>query len=170
MTNPTGAFQRLGLAADCALAIAHYEHVDAHGFDGPGSRPTPRVLPYAVDRGTVEFPPSTSGGCHESDRGRPRVSVPGRHVGDPVRQGEVTAVRGSEAEPLYVVHWDDGHEGTCSPGAEARVAAPLRAVTGTLPGPDPLPDPLPPDPITPIGPPFPAPAPRPTDPEPAPPL
>jgi len=45
-----------------------------------------------------------------------RVSVPGRHVGDPVRQGEVTA-----AEPLYVVHWDDGHEGTCSPGAEARV-------------------------------------------------
>jgi len=98
------------------------------------------------------------------------VSVPGRHVGDPVRQGEVTAVRGSEAEPLYVVHWDDGHEGTCSPGAEARVAAPLRAVTGTLPGPDPLPDPLPPDPITPIGPPFPAPAPRPTDPQAAPPL
>jgi len=39
-------------------------------------------------------------------------------------------------------------------------------VTGTLPGPDPLP----PDPITPIGPPFPAPTPSPTDPEPAPPL
>lgn len=50
-----------------------------------------------------------------------RVSVPGRHVGDPVRQGEVTAVRGSQAEPLYVVRWEDGHEGTCSLGAEMRV-------------------------------------------------
>ncbi len=43
MTNPTEAFQCLGLAADCAaLAILHYEHVDAHGFDGPGSRPNVR--------------------------------------------------------------------------------------------------------------------------------
>lgn len=50
-----------------------------------------------------------------------RLSVPGRHVGDARRDGEVTAVRGSAAEPLYVVTWDDGHEGTCSPGAEARV-------------------------------------------------
>lgn len=50
-----------------------------------------------------------------------RLSVPGPHVGDPTRQGEVTAVRGSATDPLYVVHWDDGHDGTCSPGAETRV-------------------------------------------------
>jgi hypothetical protein len=53
-----------------------------------------------------------------------RLTVPGRHVGDPVRQGVVTAVRGSETDPLYVVRWEDGHEGTCSPGAEARVLPP----------------------------------------------
>ncbi len=50
-----------------------------------------------------------------------RLSVPGRHVGDPVREGEVTAVRGTATEPLYAVTWDDGHRGTCSPGPETKV-------------------------------------------------
>lgn len=50
-----------------------------------------------------------------------RISIPGRHVGDPVRQGEVTEVRGTGDTQLFVVRWDDGHEGVCSPGAEAKV-------------------------------------------------
>ena len=50
-----------------------------------------------------------------------RIHVPGRHVGDPVREGEVRAVRGTPDAPLLVVRWDDGHEGVCSPGPEATV-------------------------------------------------
>ena len=50
-----------------------------------------------------------------------RIAVPGRHVGDARRTGEVLDVRGSDDAQLYVVRWDDGHEGLCSPGAEARV-------------------------------------------------
>jgi hypothetical protein len=51
-----------------------------------------------------------------------RIAIPGRHVGDLPREGEVTEVRGTQAAPLYVVRWDDGHEGVCSPGPEAKVA------------------------------------------------
>lgn len=50
-----------------------------------------------------------------------RISSPGRHVGDAVRAGEVTEVRGSGDTQLYVVRWDDGHEGMCSPGPETKV-------------------------------------------------
>ena len=50
-----------------------------------------------------------------------RIHTPGRHVGDAIRSGEVTGVRGSSADPAYVVRWDDGHEGVCFPGAETRV-------------------------------------------------
>ena len=50
-----------------------------------------------------------------------RISIPGRHVGDTNRAGEVVEVRGTDDAPLYVVRWDDGHEGVCSPGAETRV-------------------------------------------------
>ena len=50
-----------------------------------------------------------------------RISIPGRHVGDAVREGEVTEVRDSGEVLLYVVRWDDGHLGLCSPGTEARV-------------------------------------------------
>ena len=50
-----------------------------------------------------------------------RISIPGRHVGDAIREGEVIEVRGKDDATLYVVRWDDGHEGVCSPGAEARV-------------------------------------------------
>ena len=51
-----------------------------------------------------------------------RIRVPGRHVGDVPREGEVTAVRGTPDAPLFVVRWDDGHEGVCSPGPETKVA------------------------------------------------
>ena len=50
------------------------------------------------------------------------ISIPGRHVGDARREGEVVELRGSDEAPLYVVRWDDGHEGVCSPGAETKVA------------------------------------------------
>lgn len=50
-----------------------------------------------------------------------RLSVPGRHVGDAVREGEVTEVREADGVLLYVVRWDDGHVGVCSPGPETRV-------------------------------------------------
>ncbi len=50
-----------------------------------------------------------------------RIRVPGRHVGDAAREGEVTAVKGTPDAPLFVVRWDDGHEGLCSPGPETSV-------------------------------------------------
>ncbi len=50
-----------------------------------------------------------------------RICTPGRHVGDVGRAGEVTEVRGQADAPLYVVRWDDGHEGVCSPGPETKV-------------------------------------------------
>lgn len=50
-----------------------------------------------------------------------RVTVPGRHVGDALRRGEVVEVRGSSEAQLFVVKWSDGHEGVCSPGPEVRV-------------------------------------------------
>lgn len=50
-----------------------------------------------------------------------RISIPGRHVGDGTREGEVQELRGTEDAPLYVVRWDDGHSGVVSPGAEMRV-------------------------------------------------
>ena len=50
-----------------------------------------------------------------------RISIPGRHVGDATRQGEVQELRGSEEAPLYVVRWDDGHEGLVFPGPDAHI-------------------------------------------------
>ena len=50
-----------------------------------------------------------------------RISLPGRHVGAAGRAGRVTEVRGTDDSPLYVVAWDDGHEGICSPGPETKV-------------------------------------------------
>ena len=50
-----------------------------------------------------------------------RISIPGRHVGDVDRAGQVKEVRGTSESPLYVVAWDDGHEGICSPGPETKV-------------------------------------------------
>lgn len=53
-----------------------------------------------------------------------RITIPGRHVGDVTREGEVQELRGSEEAPLYVVRWDDGHSGVVSPGPETRVVHP----------------------------------------------
>ena len=33
----------------------------------------------------------------------------------------MTEVRGTPDAPLFVVRWDDGHEGVCSPGPETQV-------------------------------------------------
>ena len=50
-----------------------------------------------------------------------QVIVPGRHVGDGVRHGEVLEVRGPDGSPPYVVRWDDGHEAVVCPGPEMRI-------------------------------------------------
>lgn len=49
-----------------------------------------------------------------------RVVVPGRHVGDPERHGEVLEVHGEGSQCRYTVRWDDGHEAIVVPGAEMR--------------------------------------------------
>ena len=48
------------------------------------------------------------------------ISIPGRHVGDASREGEVTEVRGSGATLMYAVRWSDGHQGVCTPGPETK--------------------------------------------------
>ena len=53
-----------------------------------------------------------------------RIVIPGRHVGDGTREGEVQELRGTDEAPLYVVRWDDGHSGVLSPGPETRVEHP----------------------------------------------
>lgn len=50
-----------------------------------------------------------------------RVVVPGRHVGDHVRVGEVVGVQSTDGTPPYVVRWEDGHEAICCPGPETRI-------------------------------------------------
>lgn len=50
-----------------------------------------------------------------------RINVPGRHVGEAERTGEVREVRGADGGPPYWVRWDDGHEALIYPGAEARL-------------------------------------------------
>jgi hypothetical protein len=54
------------------------------------------------------------------------VTVPGRHVGEAERHGEVLEVRGADGGPPYVVRWDDGHEAIVVPGAEMRFTHPSR--------------------------------------------
>lgn len=50
-----------------------------------------------------------------------RIVVPGHHVGDAVRRGEVVEARGTDGGPPYLVRWTDGHEGLCYPGTDAYV-------------------------------------------------
>jgi hypothetical protein len=49
------------------------------------------------------------------------IAVPGQHVGEAGRRGEVIEVRGPEGRPPYKVRWADGHEAICYPGPETRV-------------------------------------------------
>lgn len=51
-----------------------------------------------------------------------QLAVPGRHVGDAGRIGQVLEVRGADGAPPYLVRWSDGHEAVCFPGPEARIA------------------------------------------------
>jgi hypothetical protein len=50
-----------------------------------------------------------------------RLAVPGRHVGEAGRVGEVLEVRGPDGTPPYLVRWEDGHEAICYPGPETKV-------------------------------------------------
>jgi hypothetical protein len=50
-----------------------------------------------------------------------RIAIPGRHVGDAGKLGEVLDVRGPDGAPPYLVRWSDGHEAVCYPGPETRV-------------------------------------------------
>jgi hypothetical protein len=45
-----------------------------------------------------------------------RIIIAGTRVDDPVRDGEVLEVRGSDGGPPYTVRWSDGHTGLVYPG------------------------------------------------------
>lgn len=52
-----------------------------------------------------------------------RLVVPGTHVDDPVRDGEILEVHGTDGAPPYLVRWsDNGHESVVFPGPGAHVA------------------------------------------------
>jgi hypothetical protein len=49
-----------------------------------------------------------------------RMVIQPHHLGEPVRDGEVLAVRGSDGGPPYLVRWSDtGHETLFFPGPDA---------------------------------------------------
>lgn len=51
-----------------------------------------------------------------------RIIVPGRRVGQPVRDCLVLEVRGPDGEGPYLVRWaEDGHEALFWPGNSAKV-------------------------------------------------
>lgn len=51
-----------------------------------------------------------------------RIIVPGRHVGDSTREGEVLGADHEDGSPPYRVRWSDtGHEGLFFPGPDAHV-------------------------------------------------
>ncbi len=49
------------------------------------------------------------------------LRVEGRHVGDRPLVAEVLEVHGQDAQPPYLVRWEDGHEGTFFPASDAVV-------------------------------------------------
>ncbi len=51
-----------------------------------------------------------------------RIVIRGHRVGQPLRDGEVLEVRGSDGGPPYIVRWEDnGHETLFFPGSDADV-------------------------------------------------
>jgi hypothetical protein len=51
-----------------------------------------------------------------------RLVVHGVHLDDPVRDGEVLEVHGTEGGPPFLVRWSDtGHESLVFPGPDATV-------------------------------------------------
>ena len=61
-----------------------------------------------------------------------RIILAGRRVDDPVRDGTVLEVKGSDGSPPYTVKWSDGHTGLVYPGTGA--VRKVESGTG-LPGP-----------------------------------
>ncbi|WP_067461240.1 DUF1918 domain-containing protein [Actinomadura macra] len=51
------------------------------------------------------------------------VIVRGHQVGDPDRKAMIIEVHGRDGAPPYVVQWDDGHESTFFPAADAVIEA-----------------------------------------------
>lgn len=49
------------------------------------------------------------------------LTVPGRHVGEAERRGEILAVRGADGSPPYLVRWENGHEALVYPPPEAKI-------------------------------------------------
>jgi hypothetical protein len=51
-----------------------------------------------------------------------RLVIPGRHLDEPERDGEILEVRHADGGPPYLVRWSDtGHEGLVFPGPGAHV-------------------------------------------------
>lgn len=51
-----------------------------------------------------------------------RLVVKGRHLDEPIRDGEIIGVRHADGSPPYVVRWEDtGHEALVYPGPDATV-------------------------------------------------
>jgi len=65
------------------------------------------------------------------------IILAGTRVDDPVRDGEVLEVRGSDGDAPYTVRWSDGHTGLVYPGpgavmrVESASGQPRRAATTT---------------------------------------
>lgn len=50
------------------------------------------------------------------------ISIQGRTVHTPAREGQILEVHGENGAPPYVVRWEgDGHLGLCFPGTDAQV-------------------------------------------------
>jgi len=47
-----------------------------------------------------------------------QVLIHGKHVGMVDRKGEIMEVRGTNGEPPYLVHFEDGHDGLIYPGPD----------------------------------------------------
>jgi len=52
-----------------------------------------------------------------------RIIIESRHLGDPVRDGEILEAHGADGGPPYLVRWsDDGRVALLSPGPDAHVS------------------------------------------------
>ncbi len=51
-----------------------------------------------------------------------RIVIPGRRIGQTVRDGLILEVRGTDGDGPFLVRWsDDGHEGMFWPGSDAQI-------------------------------------------------
>ncbi len=53
-----------------------------------------------------------------------QIHIHSRSVGMTDLRGEITEVRGSNGEPPYLVHFEDGHEGLIYPGPDTSIEHP----------------------------------------------